>query len=145
MEKSRDLEFVPSTKELQELQQQSVSFKKHRQEYETQLVQKVVTNQDRKLFKRKQKRLETLNEAIEELDGQIKCIQEQIDSAQKKAHPAENKREISEEQMYYPLIYEISEKPDLVDETHCVDEPCQLHYVHQQKRLSESKRYEVQL
>ena len=70
--KPRDLDIVSLTEELHELQQQSHSFDRQRKEYETQLVQTVATKQDRKLFKRKQKRLETLNEAIEELDEQMK-------------------------------------------------------------------------
>ena len=47
--------------------------------------------------------------------------------------------------MYYSLISEKAENSDLVHETHCVNEPCQVHYVHQQKKLSEWKRYEQPL
>ena len=132
-EKSGDKEIVSLTEELQELQQQSLSFDKQRQEYETQLVQTVVTNQNRKLFKRKQKLLDSLNEANEELDEHMKIIQAGIDSTLNKAHSAENTSEINEEQMHYSLISEMAEKPDLVHETHWVNEPRQLHYVHQQK------------
>ena len=60
-EKSRDLEIFSLTEELQELQQQSFSFNKQREEYETQMVQTVVANQNKKLLKRKQKLLDSLN------------------------------------------------------------------------------------
>ena len=118
-------------------------FGKQRQEYETQLVQTVVTNQNRKLFRGKQKLLDYLNEAIKELDEHMKCFQERIDSTQNKAHPAENTIELTEEQIYYLLISEMAEKHDMVHEIHWVNEPPQLHYVHQQNRLSEWERFEV--
>ena len=73
----------------------------------------------------------------------MKCFQEHIDSTQSKAHPAENTIEMTEEQIYYLLISEMAEKHDLVHETDWVNEPRQLHYVHQQKRLSEWERFEV--
>ena len=118
-------------------------FGKQRQEYGTQLVQTVVTNQNRKLFKRKQKLLDHITEAIKELDEHMKCFQEDIDFTQNKSHPAENTIEMTEEQIYYLLISEMAEKHDLVHETDWVNEPRQLHYVHQQKRLTEWERFEV--
>ena len=39
----------------------------------------------------------------------------------------------------------MAEKPDLVHETHWVNRPRQPKYVHQQKRVSEWKRYDLPL
>ena len=68
MENSRDLKIVSPRGEVQEPQQQSLFFDKQRQEYESKLVQTVVSKQDRKLFKRNQKLLDALSEKIEELE-----------------------------------------------------------------------------
>ena len=42
-------------------------------------------------------------------------------------HPVDNTIEIAEEQVYYSLISEMAEKPDLVHEIHWVNKPRQLH------------------
>ena len=102
-EKSRDLETLSLTEALQELHQQSILVDKWRQGYEAQLVQTIVTNQDRKLFKRKQKLLEILYEAIEELGGHMTYIQEDIGSTQNKVHLSDT-GDITKDQMYYSLI-----------------------------------------
>ena len=73
----------------------------------------------------------------------MKFIQEGIVSTQNNDHPAENTSGITKEQMYYTLVSEIFEKPDLVFETHWVNKPRQLHYVHQHMRFSEWKLYEM--
>ena len=62
----------------------------------------------------------------------MECIQESTDSTQSEAHPAENTSEITEVQLYYSLISEMVEKRDRLHETHGVNKPGQLHYVHQQ-------------
>ena len=61
------------------------------------------TNQDRKLFKKKQKRLEILYDAIAEFDGHMKCNQEGNGSTENRAHPSDTS-EITKDQMYYSLI-----------------------------------------
>ena len=75
----------------------------------------------------------------------MKCIQEGIDSTQNKAHSDKNTSEVTKAQLYYSLVSEMVEKPDLVHETHWANKPRQLYYVHQKSRLSEWKRYDVPL
>ena len=75
-----------------------------------------------------EKFVETLNEAIEEIDRPMKCIQEHFGSAQNKGsssikHKGVNKR------VYVPFIHlQNGRKTDLVNETLWVDEQRQLHY-----------------
>ena len=95
----RILKIASLIKELQTLQDQSISFHRKNQITEINLDQIFVTKQDRMLFKGYTKVQDTLNETIEELDENIECFQKRIHSIQNMLHSTENSVESTEEQV----------------------------------------------
>ena len=99
------------------------NFLPQRQKFEIQLETTVVIKQDRKMFRRNNRLLVKINEAI-------RWKHEVLLELQNWAHKREKVNQSTGEQVSYSLKPALFDECNLIHQTSCVDKPLHLHCVH---------------